>query len=89
MAERERRSELVRAGPPVRVGSVTFLAVERVQVRSIGGGAGVWASAVLEPCAIVVRDAGGVRAVGVDGRAVSLERLRELIPGLDAPLAGA
>jgi len=89
MPERDRRSESVRAGTPLRVGSVSLLPLQRVVVCSARVGPGVWASAALEPYALVVRDAGGVRAVGVDARAIPLERLRELVPELDRLLASA
>ncbi len=85
----ERRIETLRAGRPLRVGDVTLLAIERAVVRSGRGALGMWVTAALEPYALVVRDAGGVRAVGVDGAAVSLEQLRGRIPGLDDRLASA
>ena len=87
MPERERRSESLRAAAPLRVGAVTLIPIERVVVRSARRWPGVWASAALEPYALVVRDAGGVRAVGLDAEAVPLERLRELIPELEDLLA--
>ncbi len=71
------------------MGSLTLLPIERVVVRSHRGGPGVWASAAVTPCALVVRDAGGIRIVGVGAAAISLEELRERIPGLDALLAPA
>lgn len=89
MPERTRRTEAVRAGAPLRVGSVTLLPIERVVVRSEVGALGAWFSAAKEPYALVVRDAGGIRALDVGAPAISLEALREEIPGLDAMLQGS
>ena len=87
MPERARRIETVRAGIPLRVGGVTLLTIERVVVRSSRMARGAWVTAAVEPQAVVVRDAAGVRLVALDGVAISLEQLRERIPGLDALLA--
>jgi hypothetical protein len=87
MPERATRTETVRAGTPLRVGSVTLLPVERVVVRSDVGALGAWFTAAREPYALIVRDAGGIRALDAGGAAVSLETLRDAIPGLDAALA--
>ncbi len=84
MPEHAGRIETVRAGMPVRVGDVTLLPIERVVVRSARAAHGVWVSAAVEPYALVVRDAGGVRVVEIDGTVISLEQLRERIPELDA-----
>jgi len=86
MPERTSHTETVRAGTPLRVGSVTLLPIERVVVHSDIGALGAWFTAVKEPYALVVRDAGGIRALDVGATAVSLEALREGIPGLDAML---
>lgn len=87
MPERARPIETVRAGIPLRVGGVTLLTIERVVVRSSRMARGAWVTAAVEPQAVVVRDAAGVRLVALDGAASSLEQLRERIPGLDALLA--
>ena len=87
MPERSTHTEILRAGAPVAVGSVTLLPIERVALHSDRGKTRVWCSAAKEPYALVVRDVGGLRVVDVDARAVSLEELREKIPGLDALLA--
>ncbi len=87
MPEREHRVDSLRAARPLRVGPVVLLAIERAVVRSARGAPGIWASVALEPHALVVRDGGGVRGYGLDGRAVPLDRLREAIPALDALLA--
>jgi hypothetical protein len=48
---------------------------------------GAWFSVAKQPYALVVRDANGIRTLNIDAAAVSLEQLREQIPGLDALLA--
>jgi hypothetical protein len=85
--ERASHTETVRAGVPLRVGPVTLLPIERVVVHADKGALGAWFTAAKEPYALVVRDAGGVRALDVCATAVSLEALRERLPGLDAVLA--
>ena len=87
MPERANHTDIVRAGTPFRVGSMTLLPIERVVVHSAVGALGAWFTAAKEPYALVVRDAGGIRALDIGAAAVSLEALREEIPGLDAVLA--
>ena len=87
MPERTGRTEMVRAGTPLRVGSVTLLPIERVVVHSGMGALGAWFTAAKEPYALVVRDAGGLRALDIGATPVSLEGLRQAIAGLDAVLA--
>jgi uncharacterized spore protein YtfJ len=86
MREPASHGERVRAGRPIRVGSVTLLPIERVAVHSGMGTLGAWFTAAKEPYALVVRDAGGIRALDVGDSGASLEALREAIPGLDALL---
>jgi hypothetical protein len=87
MPERKTRTDTLHAGTPFTVGSVTLLPIERVVVHSETGRTGVWFSATKEPYALVVRDAGGIRAVDTGAQAVPLEALRAQIPGFDALLA--
>ena len=87
MPERTTHTEAVCVGTPVMVGSVTLLPIERVVLHSNLAGGHAWFSAAKEPYALVVRDAGGVRAIDTDAAAVSLEALREKVPGLGAVLA--
>ena len=86
-AEPRSHTETVRAGTPRGDGSVTLLPIERVAVHSGTGALGAWFTAAKEPYALVVRDADGIRALDIGATAVSLEALREGIPGLDAVLA--
>ena len=82
MPEPARHVEELRAGTRLRVGSVTLIPIERVVVRAGAAGSAAWFTAVMEPFALVVGDAGGVRAIGVGAEEVSLESLGETIPGL-------
>jgi hypothetical protein len=87
MFERTRHTETVRAGTPVTRGAVLLLPIERVVLHSGRGNTRVWFSAIKEPYALIVRDAGGLWAIDTDAAAVSLEALRESVPGLDTVLA--
>jgi hypothetical protein len=86
MAEPVHRAESVRAGAPLRAGAVTLLPVERTVVHAVRVARGAWLSATREPYALVVREAGGLRVVAAGPAPVSLEELRERIPGLEALL---
>lgn len=86
MPDRAARVDTVRAGRPLRVGSVTLFPIVRVVVRAERAGGAAWVFAAREPYALIVRDADGLRAVTI-GETVSLEQLRERIPGIDAVLA--
>jgi hypothetical protein len=87
MLERTSHTEIVRAGTPVTQGAVMLLPIERVELHSGWGNTRVWLSAIKEPYALIVRDAGGLWAVDIDAAAVSLEALRQRVPGLDTVLA--
>lgn len=86
MLERASHTEAFRVGPPVTFGAVTLLPIERIVLHSDRGSARIWFSAAKEPYALIVRDAGGIRAVDMGAVAVSLEALRERVEGLDAVL---
>ncbi len=88
MPDRAAQQDTVRAARALRVGAVTLLAIERIVVRGGRGASGpAWLFAAVEPYALIVRDAGGVRVVAFGDAGVSLEGLREAIPRLDAILA--
>jgi len=87
MPEHSRTIDSLRAGPPLAVGSVTLLPIERVLVHAHRGPVGGWCSAHKAPYAMVIRDAGGLRAVDAGGDPFPLERLREEMTGLDALLS--
>jgi len=87
MPERASHTETLRAGAPIRVGSVTLLPIERIAVHADGSALRIWSYAAKEPYALVVRDAGGVWAVDAHASAISLAELSKRVPGLDALLA--
>jgi hypothetical protein len=89
MPEGPSRGKGFRAGAPLRIGATTLLAIERIAVRTERGDAWRWFSAVLEPHALVVRDAQGIRALGIGAAPVLLEDLRRDVPDLDRLLDGA
>lgn len=86
MPERSTRTLSVRVGTPLEVGPVTLVPIERIVTHADRWKERAWFLVCKEPYAIVVRDAAGVRAVGTDAVALSLDRLREEVPELDAVL---
>ena len=87
MPEHEIRRELTRAGTPLTVGPVTLLPIERVVLHAHRMRRGLWCVALREPCALIVRDAEGVRVVDASVATPTLEALRERIPDLENVLA--
>lgn len=87
MPERATSSETIRAGTPVRIGSVTLLPVERIALRLDVGHARSWLIAAKEPYALIVRDAGGLWAIGRNAAPLPLDALRNDVSGLEAALA--
>ena len=87
MPEPDVRREHWRAGAAVRLGTASLLPVERTVtcVRDVPHGA--WIATVHEPCALVVRDALGLRVLDAGGGAHSLQDLRERVPGIEPLLA--
>jgi hypothetical protein len=74
------------AGPPLRVGPCTVVAVTRVWLRAEDGRRGRWAAGGREPVAVVVRDGSGVRALDVGGGEADLAALLAEVDGLAAVL---
>jgi len=87
MRERNARMETLRTGKPLTIGSVTLLPIERTVTHAERLRAHWWFVVEKEPHALVVRDAGGVRAIAVAAVQVSVERLLEEVPDLDTALA--
>jgi hypothetical protein len=87
MHERASHREALRAGVPVTLERVTLLPIERVVLQACHGKAGLWLSGAKQPYALIVRDAGGTRALGVEAAAISMEGLCASVPGLAAVLA--
>lgn len=76
-----------RAGAPVRVGAAVLLPIERVVLSAERSGGLAWVTAFKEPVALILRDAGGIRAFDIGAGPVALDTLRDKLPGLDAALA--
>lgn len=74
------------AGPPLRVGGRTLVAVARVWLHAHAAGGRAWAAGGREPVAVVVRDGSGTRALGVGGGEIPLEALLAEVDGLAAAL---
>ena len=72
----------LRAAGPLRVGDVTLVPVARAGIRSDSGESGYWLSAFKEAYAVVVCDAGGIRALAVDSSDIALDALIEKTPNL-------
>ena len=87
MLECSTHADTLRAGPLFRFGNLALLPVERVVLNSYRDGTHAWISAALEPHAMIVREVGGIRAIGTGAVATSLEDLQERVPGLDSLLA--
>lgn len=80
------QTEALRAGRPLSVGAVVVVPIEHTESHGDCVGAGAWLSVVREPYALVVRDAAGVRAIGIGNDMITLEQLRASVRGLDALL---
>jgi hypothetical protein len=76
----------LRAAAPLAVGGHTLVAVERVWLH-VGADGGGWAVGGRVPVAVVVRDAGGTRALDAEGRDADLGALLRDVAGLAAALA--
>ncbi len=87
MPDRDTRTERLRAGRSVAVGSVTLWPIERVVTEVVTGRRHAWLMLRKEPYAVVVRDAQGIRAVDTHAVALSIDHLSQEVPGLDAMLA--
>lgn len=89
MAEPLRCTETLQPAGVLAVGPVTLVVVERVVHAEWRGGAQAWVALAREPHAVVVRDLRGLRALALDGSALSLAQLCEQVPGLAATLRAA
>jgi len=87
MLECSTHADTLRAGPLLRFGNLVMLPIERVVLNSYRDSTPAWISAALEPYAMIVRDAGGIRDIGTGAVATSLEDLQERVHGLDSLLA--
>jgi len=87
MPEPRQQSDTLRAGAPVHIGAVTLLPIERVVLHAAGAGACLWFAAAKQPYALVLREAGRVRAIDTQAAEIQIDTLRALVPRLDAALA--
>jgi hypothetical protein len=87
MAECEAHTDTLRAGTPVTLGRVTLLPIERTVLHAGLVGNCPWFAASKHVYALVVRDEAGTRAIDADAQPVSLEDLRQRLPGFDDGLA--
>jgi len=78
-----------RAGKPIVAGGVTVVLVERLFLESYDGNGAGWLHGSLEPRAVVVRDAAGVRAFDTKARSIPVESLVQKIPELGALLGSS
>jgi uncharacterized spore protein YtfJ len=72
----------LRIGTPVMIDDIELIPIERINVGSDAIPGGLVAFASKEPAAIVVRSRRGDRAVDLEGRDASLDRLLREVPGL-------
>lgn len=87
MPEDDIRRETLRAGTPLTVGAVALLPIERVVLHALRIHRASYCAARKEPYALIVRDAEGVRVIGVGAAAPTLEALRSQVPDFDSVLA--
>jgi len=87
MAERAIETQVVRAGTPVVLGAMILMPIERLVWRADRTSSRVWFSMNKEPCALIVQDGDGTRAIDMDAMTMPLEELCRAVPGLNARLA--
>jgi hypothetical protein len=76
--------ETLRASSPLHVDGITLVPVTRAAIRSDRG---YWIGAFKEVYAVIVCDAGDVRALGPDSSEIELDALIEKTPNLGAILS--
>jgi len=76
-----------RVGAAVVAGGATLVPIERRWLDHGAGDAGRWVCGLVEPVAVVVCDAAGIRAFDAAAGSVPVESLVEIVPGLGATLA--
>jgi uncharacterized spore protein YtfJ len=78
----------LRIGSPVAAGGVTLVPIERSSVQFEKGDRGCWLSGLIEPVAIIVCDAAGIRAYNTTGTDIPYASLLRKIPNLGAFIEG-
>jgi hypothetical protein len=77
-----------RLGEPIHFDRISLVPVECISVEPTVAPHGRWISATKEPVAVLVRDDSGIRAIGMDGRALPVSELPGRVEGLAEWLAG-
>ena len=65
----------LRPGNPMVAGRVVILLLESIGLHSACGEMGYWVSGLMEPFAVIVYDAAGVRAFSPEGREMEVDSL--------------
>jgi len=78
--------EELRASNPLAVADIALVLIERSRIQSDIGSMGCWLTGLKEPFAIVVCDAAGTRAFGIDSEEVAVDGLIQKVPNLCAIL---
>lgn len=87
MPENASSIEKLSAGTAIDMGNVALLPIERTVLCSHKIGKHTWFTAAKHPCALVVRDANGIRITDIGAESLTLDQLRDAIPDLDNLLA--
>lgn len=78
--------EKLRAGKAARVGDLTLIPLFRVQMDCIEQPGFFWLNGIAEPFAVVILEAEGTSAVGIDAEELEIETLLKHIPDLDSAI---
>ena len=70
----------IRSREVYKAASVTLVAVESIDIRPGETGLGFHVIATIEPIAVIVTSPDETYALGMDGQALDLDRLRQSIP---------
>lgn len=76
----------LRVGNTMVVGDVTLVPIARFSIQSDTDTTERWLWGLKEPFAIIVCDAAGIRAYGIESIEIPVESLIQKIPDLDAVL---
>lgn len=79
--------EELRAGNPLTIADVTLVPIERSAIQSDIGNMGYWLTGFKEPFAVVVCDATGTHAFGIDSAEIAVDMLIQKVPNLCAILS--
>jgi hypothetical protein len=74
--------EELRAGNPLILADATLVPIECYWIQADSGNMGCWLTGVKEILAVVVCDAAGIRAFGIDSAEVAVDGLIQKTPNL-------